>query len=216
MRLAGQVASQRTMLCRPQMATLNSKALIFDLDGTLADSRLDFPAMRHELQAPADTGLLEYIEKLRCPKEQARAMDVVHRHEVAGAQTASWIPGAEETLHTLHRKDIPTAIVTRNSRRAAKLTMQRLGMPAIPLLAREDAAPKPDPEALLMLASKWQLEPAHCAFVGDFRYDIEAAERAGMQAILYVGQGAVPTEHPDEVPVLRDFTALLDWLAIAR
>jgi HAD superfamily hydrolase (TIGR01509 family) len=188
-------------------------AAIFDLDGTLVDSRLDFAAMRKELGAPRDIGLLEYIEGLASARAREEAMEVVHRHEIAGAQVASWMPGAEETLHTLHRQGTPIAIVTRNSRVAARLTMERLGMPAIPLKAREDAAPKPNPEALLAIAAQWDIAPAVCAYIGDFRYDIEAAERAGMTPVLYIA-GETPTaDYPPTVRVLRDFGILPNWLA---
>jgi HAD superfamily hydrolase (TIGR01509 family) len=188
------------------------RAIIFDLDGTLVDSRLDFAAMRRELSAPEGLGLLEYADSLRSAAARRAAMAVIHRHEVAGAQAATWMPGARETLHALHRRGTRTAIVTRNSRHAARLTMERLAMPPMPLKAREDAAPKPDPEALLCLADEWGLAPRDCAYVGDFRYDIEAAERAGMLPVLYVGSGEVPAEHAGAVTVLRDFAALHGWL----
>jgi HAD superfamily hydrolase (TIGR01509 family) len=187
-------------------------AAIFDLDGTLVDSRLDFAAMRQELGAPRDVGLLEYIETLSSARAREAAMEVVHRHEIAGAQVASWMPEAEETLHTLHRQGTPIAIVTRNSRFAARLTMDRLGMPAIPLKAREDAAPKPDPEALLAIAAHWEIAPAFCAYIGDFRYDIEAAERAGMTPVLYVAGEELTADYPPTVRVLRDFGILPHWL----
>jgi len=187
-------------------------AVIFDLDGTLVDSRLDFGAMRRELGAPSGLGLLEYIEALSSRRARREAMDIVHRHEVAGARAATWMPGAEEVLHALHARGVPTAIVTRNSRYVAELTMERLGMPPIPLKAREDAAPKPDPEALLALAMQWNLAPRHCAYVGDFRYDIEAAERAGMLPVLYAGASEVPRELSHCQWVLRDFSRLFDWV----
>ncbi|MEE4109987.1 MAG: HAD family hydrolase [Halieaceae bacterium] len=188
------------------------RGIIFDLDGTLVDSRLDFAAMRRELEAPPAMGLLEHVESLASEEERQAAMEVIHRHEMAGAAAATWMPGARAVLDELHQRRVPLAIVTRNSRRAACLTMQRLAMPAVLLKAREDAAPKPDPEALLMVAAQWQLAPRHCAYVGDFRYDLEAAERAGMLPVLYVGQGPVPREHRDHPWILQDFAALPAWV----
>lgn len=190
-------------------------AIIFDLDGTLVDSRLDFAAMRSEMNAPADIGLLEYIDSLTTVEARERAMAIVHRHEIAGAEAASWMPGAEHAVHTLCAQGTPIGIVTRNSRQAARRTMERLGMPAIPLKAREDAAPKPDPEALLAIATTWNIAPVHCAYVGDFRYDMEAAQRAGMMPVLYVGSGDLPPEYIEgdgPVHVLRDFHSLPSWL----
>jgi HAD superfamily hydrolase (TIGR01509 family) len=191
--------------------TPGPRAVIFDLDGTLVDSRLDFAAMRAELQAPEGIGLLEHIEGLPTVEARSAAMAVVHRHEMAGAAAATWMPGAEEALQTLHQAGLRTGIVTRNSREAARLTMERLGMPVIPLKAREDAAPKPDPEALLSLATAWALRPAHCAYVGDVRFDIEAAERAGMTPVLYVSPGKAAPEDAARSRLLTDFRHLAAW-----
>lgn len=187
------------------------KAVIFDLDGTLVDSRLDFAAMRRELSAPVGLGLLEFIDSLDDVQAQREAMEVIHRHELAGAEAATWMPGAEEALNRLCEAGIPSAIVTRNSRRAAERTMERLAMPRVPLKAREDAAPKPDPEALLAIAAAWRMPAANCAYVGDFRYDIEAAQRAGMLPVLYTGNGGAPHDHSGPVEVLRHFREIMRW-----
>jgi len=52
------------------------------------------------------------------------------------------------------------------------------------VLTREDAPAKPDPTALLMVANTWQLRPEDCLYVGDFIYDQQAAENAGMRWFL--------------------------------
>ena len=46
------------------------QALLFDLDGTLVDTRLDFAALRRELGFPEGVGLLEHLETL--PAADAR------------------------------------------------------------------------------------------------------------------------------------------------
>ena len=186
-------------------------AVIFDLDGTLVDSQLDFAAMRSELAAPEDVGLLEFVENLSSSRAREQAMAVIHRHEIAGAEAATWMPGAEQVVRDLHEHGTPIAIVTRNSRQAARVTMQRLAMPEMPLKAREDAAPKPHPEALLAIAEAWRVSPESCAYVGDFRYDIEAAERAGMLPVLYRVDGASAEAPGPGVQVLSDFMEILAW-----
>ncbi|MFN2328093.1 MAG: HAD family hydrolase [Chromatocurvus sp.] len=193
------------------IAAPSPRAVIFDLDGTLADSRLDFAAIRREADVPDGIGLLEHIESLTCRIERDRVAAIVDRHEMAGAEAATWIHGAQQMLHGIHHRGLPTAIVTRNSRAAATRTMQRLLMPEIPLKAREDAPPKPDPTALLALADDWGLAPADIAFVGDFHYDIEAAQRAGMIPMLFTA-GVRPDTPAVGFFLLPVFEMLLHWI----
>lgn len=169
----------------PGPTTLASlKGIIFDLDGTLVDSGLDFAAIRHELACPDGVGVLEYIESL---PEGARlaAEQVVLDHERRGAERAEWMPGASECLWFCQQRNLPTAIVTRNAREVADLTLSRLGMQVDILLAREDCLPKPAPDGLLHIAAAWGLPPANLVYVGDFLYDLQAARRAGMIGCFY-------------------------------
>ena len=68
--------------------------IVFDLDGTLVDSSLDFAAMRAGTGCPDGVGLLEYVETLATAAEREAAHAVIHRYEMEGAERATWIPGA--------------------------------------------------------------------------------------------------------------------------
>ena len=187
------------------------RGIVFDLDGTLVDSALDFPAMRREIGCPEDTGLLEFVDTLECAEARATAEAVIHRHEMAGAAQATWMPGASRLLQGITQAGLPTGIVTRNSREAAGMTLSSLGAPQLALVAREDARPKPDPDGLLQLAERWQLAPDALACVGDFRFDIEAAKRAGMTAVLSLQDKN--RDYADEADlVFSHFDELAEWL----
>ena len=164
--------------------------VIFDLDGTLVDSRLDFTAIRREVGCPADCGVLEFIDTLPAER-QRQAHAVVRRHEQRGAERATWMPGAQAFLATLRQRGMPTAILTRNTRDVARQTLLRLGIDVDLMLAREDCPAKPAPDGLLMIADYWALAPARLVYVGDYLYDLQAARRAGMIACYYDpgGQG---------------------------
>ncbi len=185
--------------------------VIFDLDGTLVDSQLDFPAMRRETGCPEGTGLLEFLESLPDAPSRQRIQAVIHRHEMAGARIASWMPGALELLQALAGAGLPTGIVTRNSRPATQLTLELLGAPPLDLITREDAAPKPSPEGLLQLARRWELAPEQLVYIGDFRFDLEAAANAGMRSALYL-QARNRDYAAAADRVFEHFDELLDWL----
>ena len=85
------------------------RGLIFDLDNTLVDSRLDFEAMRREMELPAGMAILEAIERLPEP-EAARCREILHRHELAGAERATLLPGVSELLAEVRGRDMLTGL----------------------------------------------------------------------------------------------------------
>jgi len=108
------------------------------------------------------------------------------------AESATIIDGVATTLAELKALGIKTAIVTRNSSKATQIKLQRTGLDVEKVITREDAPPKPAPDALLKIANGWQHKPENCVYVGDFRYDLEAALNAQMHAVWF-SNGMSPT-----------------------
>lgn len=119
------------------------RGLLFDLDGTLADSRLDFDAMRREMELPDGMPILEALVRLPAPHAE-RCQQILHRHELAGAERAALLPGVAELLESLAARRLPWAVVTRNSREITNLTLHRLNLAAEFSLNHDDGSIKPD------------------------------------------------------------------------
>ncbi len=160
-------------------------AAAFDLDGTLVDSGLDFRAIRRELGFPEGRGLLEHIATLDDPAAIAHAHAVIEDHEMAGAASARWMPGARELLDCLAVLGVPTAILTRNTRAAVECCRGALRIPVDVVVTREDCLPKPNPDGLYRIARRLRLPVSSLVYVGDFVYDLQAARAAGALACLY-------------------------------
>ena len=161
------------------------KGFIFDLDGTLVTSDLDFVKLKNEVGCPHDQDILAYIKHIDDPATKAAAQQLVEQMELEDALSCQWIPGAEAFIEQLRMKDVPMGIVTRNCRVATSLKIDNHNIPIKLVLTREDATCKPDPEALLFIAKQWGFAPSEVAYVGDYLYDIQAANRAQMQAWSY-------------------------------
>jgi HAD superfamily hydrolase (TIGR01549 family) len=168
------------------MAATLIKAVVFDLDGTLVDSRLDFNAMCQEIGWPDGTPLLEQLATLSCMTEKSRVEQIIRQHELAGADAASWIPGALESLQQLQQLGWPMAILTRNMRSATERVISRLQIPISLVLTREDCAAKPDPAGLQLIAEQLQLRCAEILYVGDYLFDLQVAANAGSLSCLYL------------------------------
>lgn len=190
--------------------------IIFDLDGTLVDSRLDFTRIRQELGLPEGQPILEAIEHM--PEAEAqRCHEILDLHELAGAERARMMPGAASLLAALAQRSLPLGLLTRNSRRATDMTLKRLSLKFDQVLAREDAPAKPDPAAIELICAAWGIAPAQTVVIGDFHFDLEAGRRAGTWTVLYT-RGRAVEELPFEADahlVVHDFcdlTPLLAWL----
>ncbi|OZG73356.1 phosphatase [Hahella sp. CCB-MM4] len=181
--------------------------VIFDLDGTLVDSKLNFDQLRKDLGFPEKVPVLEHISGIPDHERRRQCLDIVHRFELEGARLATWIPGARELLQLLNELQIPTGILTRNMREAVELTMDKLEINVDIVLTREDFPPKPDPEALLHIAKNWRLAPSQCVYVGDFLFDIQAARNAGMRSWFYAPENP-PTYASDADRVFTHFEEL--------
>src|SRR5206468_1809626 len=101
-----------------------TRGVVFDLDGTLVDSRLDFDAMRREMELPPNQPILESLARLE-PRQAERCHKILHRHELAGAERADLLPGVRELVAALHALGIRQAVATRNSRRITEATLAR-------------------------------------------------------------------------------------------
>lgn len=161
------------------------RGIIFDLDGTLVDSRLDFEAIRRDMGLPSGTPILEAMAKIPRGPDLDRMNEVLHQHELRSAQGATLFDGVVDLLQWIDELPIPKAILTRNSRICTDLVMDRLNLKFSHVLTREDAPPKPDPAGLLTICNHWNLPPADVIFCGDYVFDLEAGRRAGMRTILF-------------------------------
>lgn len=168
--------------------TLQAKGIIFDLDGTLANTHLDFNKMCQDAGLPTGTRILEHCASLDNQEKVSQILSVVEKHELNGANKAEWILDAEETLARFYSAKIPMAIVTRNMRAAAKITVDKLSIPIELVITREDCLPKPDPAGLLMVSEHWNIAPEQLVYVGDFKFDLMAARNAGLFSCLILNQ----------------------------
>jgi HAD superfamily hydrolase (TIGR01509 family) len=158
--------------------------LIFDLDGTLVDSGLDFDLMRAEMGLPHGAPILETLAGMEAEAAR-RCWQIVERHELAGAERAVPFPGVLAFLETLAQRGVRQAVLTRNSRTVAEAMLRRFPFPFDRVVTREEGPIKPDPQAVLNICRDWGASPHRTAIVGDSRYDLETGRRAGVFNVLY-------------------------------
>lgn len=160
------------------------QGFIFDLDGTLVDSGLDFDAMRREMGLPAKAAILEEIARMDAARAR-QCEQILDRHELEGATRAKPIPGALEFIRHIDRLGLKRALLTRNSRSMTLLTTKYCDMPFELMMTREDGPAKPHPWAISQICSSWELNPKQVVMIGDFRFDMEAGKAAGVRTVYF-------------------------------
>lgn len=165
------------------MLTHKLLGVIFDLDNTLVSSSLNFDCIRESLGCAKEIDLLDFVDSLPENKKIA-ANKVLVDYEISDALSASKLAGTDELLALLSNLSIPCAIVTRNCKQAALIKLNNNNIDVPILLTREDHKAKPAPDALLHLAQYWNTPPENLLYVGDYLYDLQAAQNANTMSCL--------------------------------
>lgn len=165
------------------MLTHKLLGVIFDLDNTLVSSSLNFDRIRESLGCAKEIDLLDFVDSLPENKKIA-ANKVLVDYEISDALSASKLAGTDELLALLSKLSIPCAIVTRNCKQAALIKLNNNNIDVPILLTREDHKAKPAPDALLHLAQYWNTPPENLLYVGDYLYDLQAAQNANTMSCL--------------------------------
>ena len=186
------------------------KGFIFDMDGTLVESSLDFQKIRQDIQCPPEKDVLDFVEEFD-EQERARLEAIIFNHEWQDAQAAKWLGRAADFVNHLKNNAIPMAIVTRNQADATKKKLSNTQVPIELVLTRDDAKAKPAPDALLIIAEKWQIAPEELIYIGDYVHDVRAANAANMTSCLLLDGDTTP-EYVDEADiVVRCLTELIEY-----
>ena len=177
---------------------LQINTLLFDWDGTLADSAhlglIAFEKTFDELGVPFEHAVYEATyspnwystyEALGLQKERWQVADEIWTRHY-GEQTAPLIQGVGETLLSLRAKGYQLAIVSSGTRsRVLREVQQSLLSDAFAVVVcNEDIVnKKPHPEGLLKAIHSMNVPSSQCAYIGDAPEDIEMGRRGNVMTI---------------------------------
>jgi len=179
----------------PRLDLLARRCWIFDMDGTLTVAVHDFDAIRAELGLPKGRPILESLAALPTAESAPlyRQLDEIELELARGARAEA---GALELLQALQERGRCLGILTRNSLPNALETLRACGLEgffeAACVLGRDEAAPKPDPDGIQRLLTRWSAEPGEGLMIGDFLFDLMAGRAAGLGTVYVDRAGEFP------------------------
>lgn len=164
------------------------EAFIFDLDGTLVDSGLDFDQMRLDLGFPTGEPVLEQLELIEDQSELDWANTIIHKHELEGALNSTIYEGVAELLEYLKKSNKKIGLLTRNSTKVTEITLKKFNLKHYfdIIYTRDNCVAKPDPRGLLLMLEKWEITADRALYFGDFKLDLDTAKNAKIKSVLYL------------------------------
>jgi len=213
------------------------RAVLFDLDGTLADTAADLAAALNRVRAeralpPLALGALRPhasdgtrgmlgagLGVTRDDADWETLKESFLDYYAAGLAVHSRLfAGAAEALGGIEKRGLAWGVVTNKIARFTLPLLDHLGIAKrAGVIVCGDTTPetKPHPAPLLHAAGALGIEPASCVYVGDAQRDVAAARAAGMAALVasygYIAPEIAPESWgPDGF--IDSLAAVLDWL----
>ena len=184
---------------------MTARAVLFDLDGTLADTAPDLAAAANKMRDARGLELLP-LEVFR-PVASAGARGLLGAAFGIGPNDPQFIamrdeflanyeadlcvetilfPGIGLLLDELNARNVRWGIVTNKVSRLTEPLVAQLGLAEVAgCVVSGDTTPhsKPHPAPLLHAASALGVSPGHIVYVGDDLRDVQAGKAAGMMTI---------------------------------
>ena len=182
------------------------KLLIFDLDGTIADTlqsirealnmTMDVCGAPHrsydEVKDAIGSGVRELIRR-SLPRDMSSddvLIDRLHvKYNGLYDETYSNIDGCYplmyDTIRTLRERGFVLAVLSNKPDKYTKSIINMLFLDGeFSFVAGQTELPrKPDPTVALMIAERLGVSPCECAFIGDNDVDVNTAKNAGMTSV---------------------------------
>jgi len=212
------------------------KAVLFDFDGTLADS---YPAIAASVNYVRSRHGLPPLSEAEVRRHVGRGAGYLLEHTVpAGSLEANCaayrahhpsvlrsgtrlLPGAAEALNALHERGLLLGVCSNKPVDFTRELVAYLGIASClnVVLGPEDVPhPKPAPDMLRAALSRLKVAADEALYIGDMGVDIQTARAAGVSVwVVPTGSDEVETlrqAHPDRL--LRDLGELPDLLAAGR
>ncbi|MEO8442232.1 MAG: HAD-IA family hydrolase [Betaproteobacteria bacterium] len=188
------------------MKAHTTQAVLFDLDGTLADTAPDLAYALNRMRVSRRLPELAVSATRAYTSMGARGLlgiglDVTPEHPEYGAMREEFLtiyadnlcresrlfPGMVELLDELERRGLRWGVVTNKAERYTHPLLKLLGVDhraACVVGGDTTGKTKPDPAPLFAATERIGIAPAHCIYVGDDRRDVQAGRAAGMKTIV--------------------------------
>ena len=195
------------------------KAVLFDLDGTLADTARDLGAALNRLLAEENLppqpyeavrpiashgarGLVSLgfgIDKSH-PRFEEYRLRFLEQYDHDFSSHTTLFDGINELILALQARGLTWGIITNKPMRFTDRLVPALPFavpPAVVVSGDTVGVAKPDPAPMLHACRLIDIDPRHCLYVGDAERDMQAGRAVGMKTVLVNWGYIADSDDPD-------------------
>ena len=159
----------------------NLKLVIFDMDGTIFKSFLDWKSIKEELNIPRDKSILETIYNDN--EIDYNRLNILLKHELNNTKKTEPFYYIKEFLNILKSNNIKIAILTNNNKENTEFLLNKYKLNFDLTITRESKLWKPSGKGLKYIMNYFNLNKNNTVSIGDSHYDIISSKDAGIKDI---------------------------------
>ncbi len=190
------------------------KVVVFDMDGTLVESSLDFKKLKKEMGFSEGSSVLEALDEVTDIQKKKKLLGLLDDFEMEGARRAVPYEGVVEFLNFCDEMGFKKALLTRNSKKVTHLVLKKLNLSFGLVLHRDNLKkPKPHPMGLDKVSEFFKTSKRDIIFIGDHLHDLLTGISAGVRTFLF-NNGTNDIKNWSEKAdfVFEDYTSLKSLL----
>ena len=190
------------------------KVVVFDMDGTLVESSLDFKKLKKKMGFSEGSSVLEALDEVTDIQKKKKLLGLLDDFEMEGARRAVPYEGVVEFLNFCDEMGFKKALLTRNSKKVTHLVLKKLNLSFGLVLHRDNLKkPKPHPMGLDIVSEFFKTSKDDIIFIGDHLHDLLTGISAGVRTFLF-NNGTNDIKNWSEKAdfVFEDYTSLKSLL----
>ena len=214
------------------------RTVLFDLDGTLADTAPDLafalnqvlreqgcePLPYKQIRPVVSHGGIALIKLGFGIDEDAPQFDALRQRLLAIyrehiVRDTTLFEGLAAVLETIESRGLNWGVVTNKPAWLTEPLLEGLGLTqrAVTIISGDTLDQrKPHPAPMLLACKQAGSTASQCLYIGDAERDIEAGRNAGMQTLValfgYIGEGDRPEQWQAD-GMIKEAQAIIEWLS---
>ena len=185
-------------------ANFKLQCVLFDLDGTLADTAPDLiaalnravqkqgfsPVSNEKIKPLISYGAVAMIKQCTNNNNEVIQAEILENmledYQTNIADQTQLFTGMDNILEIIENKGLKWGVVTNKKQRFTNPLMAALNLTTrAACIVSGDSTnnPKPHPEPMLTACKLADVKPEQCVYIGDAKHDIQAGKAAGMKTL---------------------------------